>query len=893
MSSRQIFFSATAVVLALSAAAYFFWRDLNKTNADPFLFIPEDAAVILQFDQPGQVFGDLLADTTIWKTLTQFPVFKKVETDALRLGVLLNRKPGYFEQLKKSQLTISFHPDSAYRASHLLFLSKIAQLPHSGDIKAFLEQNLDADFGLDEFKNKDITVFRISNPENGQNIFLVFTDGVMLASSGKEMIERAIETFRDKQPHFSRSKTFVRLKETSGNKVDARLFIHYSQLGGLFKYFSNSENFGALDWLDGFAGWTVTDLMLKSNELLLSGFTDYEQTGSQFLAQFAGQSGSEDRTINLLPFNTSIALRQGFSDFQAYYDQYVRERTSRADRAYSDKISKYVGNEVALATNASKVQELEEKTWAIIRLNDKLKARALFDRFAKRLNGKSTVFEGYAIRQVPHKGLLSSLFGKMFSAIEKNYYVFVGDYIVFANSAHSLVSFLQSYKTGKTLDLSESYKLFSDNLSTTSNITLFFSPADILDLLPRFFRGEVAAGFAAQADAVSHFKGMAFQFCSSESALFYTNFYVNHGKPSLTEDVSQWQVSLTDEVVGQPQLVWDHRTNKYNVVVFDKSANMYLISSDGLILWKKRIDKLPLSSIYEVDFFRNGKIQYLFNTADFIYLIDRNGEMVTDFPKKLNPSATNGLSLFDYNNSRDYRLLVSLVDKWTYNYDIRGTQVKGWAKPRMEYPVREPVTRLLINNKDYIIITDERNKVKIVNRRGEVRINLKKNPDKARNSRYFKNETNSKGIILTTNEKGKLVYINTNGQLKYTDFGDFTPGHFFLYEDFDNNGSLDFIFLDNNALKVFDRFKKVIFSFQFNSVIGIKPLFFKLGKSQKVLGVVADQEKTVYLFDSKGNVMMNKGLVGETPFTVGSLKNNNEVNLITASGNTLFNYRLN
>ena len=73
---------------------------------------------------------------------------------------------------------------------------------------------------------------------------------------------------------------------------------------------------------------------------------------------------------------------------------------------------------------------------------------------------------------------------------------------------------------------------------------------------------------------------------------------------------------------------------------------------------------------------------------------------------------------------------------------------------------------------------------------------------------------------------------------------------------------------------------------------GTKPEFFQLSKRKKVLGIVADQEKTIYLFDNKGNTLISKGLVGETPFTVGSLENNNDLNLVTGTGNTLYNYRI-
>ena len=91
---------------------------------------------------------------------------------------------------------------------------------------------------------------------------------------------------------------------------------------------------------------------------------------------------------------------------------------------------------------------------------------------------------------------------------------------------------------------------------------------------------------------------------------------------------------------------------------------------------------------------------------------------------------------------------------------------------------------------------------------------------------------------------------------------------------------------------MFDRFKNELFSYHFESEITIKPSFFNLGKRQRVLGVVADKERTIYLFDNKGNIIISKGLVGETPFTVGNLENDNKINLVSAAGSILYNYRL-
>jgi hypothetical protein len=237
-------------------------------------------------------------------------------------------------------------------------------------------------------------------------------------------------------------------------------------------------------------------------------------------------------------------------------------------------------------------------------------------------------------------------------------------------------------------------------------------------------------------------------------------------------------------------------------------------------------------------------------------------------------------------------MLLAQADKRVYNYTETGKKVTGWLRPKTDNIVTEPIIHLTAGGLDYIIITDINSNISVVNRRGNDRIKLQQRLDKARHSTYYINKTNSKGIILTSDKYGRLTYISKTGGIKHTEFGEFSADHFFLYEDFTGNGANDFIYIEGNQLNVFDRFKNVKFNYSFSSPIKIKPVFFKLGNKQRVLGIVNKAEKTIYLFDKSGTPLISSGLIGENPFTVGSLFNDNSVNLITSTEKTVFNYRI-
>jgi hypothetical protein len=586
-----------------------------------------------------------------------------------------------------------------------------------------------------------------------------------------------------------------------------------------------------------------------------------------------------------MPYNTRLFVIEGFSDFS----KWIEGKNIRCGMIDTKALSSLTGNEIAFVNTARYQKDFYKKSFLIIKIKDEAKAHGLFNKAAVK---KSLIkYQHYTVNRLKKGTFAQKLYGNLFGTIQENYYTFIDQYVILANDKDELINFLMFYETGKTLDLSKKYQAFSERFTETSNLTFYLKPGENLNVLSRYFQKDWAQIFEANSETFKNIEGLSLQL-SNQAPYVYYNLFVKYSKTQHDDNLALWKVRLDSEIIKKPFPVRDHTTGNYHFIVFDKSNKVYLIRTDGTILWKKQLDGPPESEVQQVDYYKNGKIQYLFNTANKIYLIDRKGRFVKGYPVNIAPSATNGLAVFDYNRKKDYRILLAQSDKRVYNYTIKGNKVKGWKNFKMPEIVIRPIQRLVANKKDYIIVTDLAKNIKIVNRRGQQRIQLKSPFKIADHSVFYVNKTNMKGILLTTDESGKLVYISSSGKISYTDFGKFTKQHFFLYEDFNGDGSKDFIYVDQRTLHVFDRFKKELFKYRFNHPVTIKPAFFKIGKNKKVLGIVISQEKTIYLFDSKGNIIISNGLVGSIPFTVINSKSNHEINLITGSDNVLFNYRI-
>lgn len=189
------------------------------------------------------------------------------------------------------------------------------------------------------------------------------------------------------------------------------------------------------------------------------------------------------------------------------------------------------------------------------------------------------------------------------------------------------------------------------------------------------------------------------------------------------EPPTRWQAHLDADIVGKPFAVINHYTQSTEYLVQDAEDYIYLINSEGLTLWKRKVDGKIVGDVIQIDYYRNKKLQYLFATENSIQLIDRNGNNTADFPIKLNAKATSGVSYIMYNDSRDFRLFVSCDNKTTCLYGPDTKHIEGWNIPSTEGLVTQPVQHEVALGKDYILMQDNLRSY-VLDRKGNERIKL-------------------------------------------------------------------------------------------------------------------------------------------------------------------------
>ena len=295
----------------------------------------------------------------------------------------------------------------------------------------------------------------------------------------------------------------------------------------------------------------------------------------------------------------------------------------------------------------------------------------------------------------------------------------------------------------------------------------------------------------------------------------------------------EFSLVLDTDILGEIQFVDNHLNAQKDIVVQDVENQLYLISNLGVVQWKKKLPGPIMGPIQQVDLYRNGRLQLIFSTSKHVHVIDRLGRDVGSFPLKFKDDITQPLAIFDYDNNKDYRFLVTQKNKLLM-YDVLGQRVKGFKYNSQSYIGNTP-KHFRHQGKDYIVFKAD-DKLQILNRRGQVRISVEESIDFSNQDLYF-----YKNQWTTLDKKGDLVQIDTRGRVSRQSLG-FSPKTELT------TSSKTLVALWDNYLQIKDQ--KIVLAFGQKT----PPKLFNLNDTIYI--AVTDLESnTIWFYDSQGHAL--------------------------------------
>lgn len=917
---KKVLIVIAVLVLPISIfLGYKYIKNQQLPDFDIHNAVPLDASFILESYDFINKIDIIKSNNKIWEELLQFPSVKLFNSDLDFLLNLSNNNQIIRDLTHNNQLVISAHKLGKTDLSYLFLI----RLNNFRD-KKFLLQSITSLISTEkDIKTRDYNGTKIFNVKTeNKELHFSFNKGILMFSSSSLLVENAIRQSEENKSILN-DIAFTKVQKTSGKNVDANIYLNLKKFNSLISQTLNNKQSDLVSKFQNLGDWAELDINLKNDAVLLNGFTYSSDSLNNYLNLFLNQEAVDHKLNTILPSNTSIFITLGISDNEKYLKSYKKylEKQNKINQyqlfidQYKNKygidlesfFKLHLDEEVGIVVTDVPSDNFEENTFVVMRTQSKSITEKEIDRMVTKLAkvnnrqksyyttqvtiDKETKYKVYAL---PIKNLFRSFFGKVFPEFNKHYVTFIDNFIVVSSSKSSLTKFIHSNILQKTLENDMKFGRFTDYLSSKSNFYFYTNLYSSPKYISEFLNNNLKKGLNTHIESFKKFQAFAVQFQQNNN-MIYNNLYLQY-IPNVKENaVTVWESHLDTTISFKPVLVTNHYSKENEIFVQDMNNKVYLINKVGRILWKLQLNEKINSEIYQVDYFKNGKLQLLFSTENKIHLIDRNGNYVERYPVKLRSPSTTGLAIFDYDNNRDYRIFIPCKNKNVYLYNIEGSLINGWKFNQTDTWVTKPVQHFRVNSNDYLIFADQF-RVYILNRRGEERIVLKSQFAKSKNNNFtLETGSNINPRFVTTDTSGLIKMIYLDGTVESKQIGEYNSNHFFDYQDLNADGFRDYIFLNEKKLEVLKQDKSKIFIHKFDEKIESCPAYYYFSYDDRKLGVVSKTSNELFLFNSDGSIYNGFPLNGNTLFTIGYLGDTrSQFNLIVGTNyNFLYNYSVN
>ncbi len=918
MSGLRKFSAAVLwVILIMAIVLGFLWfSGRNMGSVDSLSILPGNSAIIFECSDFPKLVAELHSGNKMWNEISASGLLDDSAIGFTKLDSILKKNTqirGFFS--KKFTISVSLKtnktpgllfclPVSA-RNQEKLFLNSLSK--HLGEFN-YTRRRFESR-GIYDLSWKDSTGIR--------NFSFTEIGGALVGSFAAELVEETILQY-DPDKNLTTSGEFNSIAKTIGNNVPVHIFVNYKNTAGIISYFLNSSLTKARGAGSLFASYAALDAEISEDKIIINGFASISDSINQELKILINQQPVEFNCPDFLPDAVSYFQAFGFSDNDLFFkhlsgfmqkDPFSAELIKKKKELISaygidlDKgFSEMVGNEFGFAGMQTgrtsspfffmeiRSQSLAEQqflewlgSWA--QKNGKRSDELMLDHKIDN-NNKIRVYK------LPVGGIPALVFGSGFDSPGNDYFTFINNYLVFANSYSSIKEFIYQVILGNTLSSGPSYSSLGENISSRSNYYFFAKPAAIAESGEGIFSEKTNQFLQEFKKGISKFNAVSMQFSAADE-MFYNHFLISYSGVSSGSVNTVWTSRLDTSIVVKPAIVLNHLTGEKEIFIQDQKNQVYLLSNAGIILWKQLLDSPVNSEIFQVDYFKNGKLQYLFSTRNKIYMIDRNGNPVEKYPVDLRSPATAGISVFDYDRDGSIRICIPGEDRKIYMYDKEGKIIPGWQAEKTDNIVSQAIQHFRIGSKDYVVAIDKY-KFYILDRRGSNRVAVKQYFQVSAKNGFYLDISRGEGLarLVTTDTSGSIHRVYFSGKVEKILDRKENPDHFFVFTDLDGDQKGEFITASGSTLKVLDPALEESFSLEFNDSISFRPVVYRFSATNNKIGIVLRNQGNIYLYNNNGTLYNGFPLDGASPFSISSFPElGGRFNMIVGSKNNfLHNY---
>ena len=510
-----------------------------------------------------------------------------------------------------------------------------------------------------------------------------YQDGLLLASRSETLLNSA-RRHLDEGVCILEAPGLSELTGRIGGAVVA--FLSARQTPKILQSWSTARIRRHSDFVRTLADWTAFELVTADEKhVVLRGTSALPEKGTSFLTALRGLKMPAASFGDALPYYADYAISIPVGDVSSYLERY---------RAFQDAKGKLNPYNKALKDKAGR--EMAPEQWAL-HYGIKEVVRASYQ-----LDGiREDIILVRSSRDIPagsnpYRGNVATLFGGLFDVVDTVCVSLPGHWTVMGSAAAA-----GPFVDKKFLDYPLRERLSDASLSMPAGIVAYASVTDYPSVLTDLFSQAPAGTLGTYVAGSAYAPALAgIDFASGEP-----DIRLSLDKRALKGNKVQVLERDTTVVIPTgPFPVLNSATGKTNS--FYQNANMYLCLNDenGKGVWGVPF-KTPLCGYVEsIDYYANGKTQFLFASASGLYLIDRLGRFVGGFPVDLGKPVLLGPQVYDFTGAHGYTVMVLHKDNTLEMYNLHGQKPASWKGIEAPETVKSLPELLEVKGKKYWVV---------------------------------------------------------------------------------------------------------------------------------------------------------------------------------------------
>jgi hypothetical protein len=383
-------------------------------------------------------------------------------------------------------------------------------------------------------------------------------------------------------------------------------------------------------------------------------------------------------------------------------------------------------------------------------------------------------FSDYDLREIPLRAFPEKLFWPLLSGFSSSYYTTLGNTVIIGEDIDDLKNFLDDIDKEETWGKSVVQNQFLETTLLEANLSIYINTPLAWNMVSASLYPKWKQFVEENQGLLQSLEMGAIQMSHLNNS-YYTNITWAAGEAgtggTLAEGKSEEKrdklITSFSAGIYKFFVIRNHFTKQEDVLVQDSTRAISLISADGKVQWKVDLDNYIAGDVAQIDYLKNGKLQFFFATSGKLHVIDRLGNYVKPFPVNIAEKDIEFVSVVDYDHSKNYRFLVSGKSGKLWMFDKTGENLDGWKPKSVEGSLFAPAQHHRLRGKDYIVAIREDGVVNLMNRRGESLKNFPLNLDARPVGNYAIESgsgANSTNFVIVSRD-GFRIKFNVEGKI--------------------------------------------------------------------------------------------------------------------------------